>query len=169
MRCTLPVGNQRINFLAARPPLRKDNVANGQLVDIILGAGYRQSSRERITPTPEPRGTFIFDRQIESGELDVPASNDDKRRNNAKISKVSSFIAISPALRLTCDIATHWERSYYALRFNYFESANKYLREDPDNPGILLWAMCSNFKEAGYLPYKEVPTFTPADLANSII
>ncbi|KAJ8076046.1 hypothetical protein PM082_022028 [Marasmius tenuissimus] len=75
----------------------------------------------------------------------------------------------SPALCLTCDIATRWERSYYALRFNSFESADKYLRKDPDNPGILLCAMCFNFKEAGYLPYKEVPTFTPADLANSII
>ncbi|KAL0057989.1 hypothetical protein AAF712_015352 [Marasmius tenuissimus] len=70
----------------------------------------------------------------------------------------------SPALHLTHDIATHWERSYYALRFNSFESANKYFRKDPDNPGILF-----NFKEARYLPYKEVPTFTPADLANLII
>ncbi|KAJ8081358.1 hypothetical protein PM082_007193 [Marasmius tenuissimus] len=75
----------------------------------------------------------------------------------------------SPALRLTRDITTRWECSYYTLRFNSFESADKYLRKDPDNPGILLCAMCSNFKEAGYLPYKEVPTFTPAGLANSII
>ncbi|KAL0064633.1 hypothetical protein AAF712_008466 [Marasmius tenuissimus] len=92
----------------------------------------------------------------ELDESDLPPLVDITEDNYPQVVTQSS-----PALRLTRNIATRWERSYYALRFNSFESADKYLRKDPDNPGILLCAMCSNFK--------EVPTFTPADLANSII
>ncbi|KAJ8089325.1 hypothetical protein PM082_014573 [Marasmius tenuissimus] len=84
------------------------------------------------------------DRELESDVLteldksDLPPLMDITEDNYPRV-VTQSF----PALRLTRNIATCWECSYYALWFNSFKSADKYLKKDPDNPGILLCAMCS--------------------------